>query len=239
MEKYSFLTYNRSVGSLRNGASLLPGLFISVEGPDGSGKTTLVKELSHQLEELLTVPLIVTREPGGNNIAEKIREVIIDPNNHEMDARTEALLFAASRRQHVKEKIRPALKAGSVVLCDRFVDSSIAYQGAGRKIGVAEVTEINQFATENLSPDLTIYLDVDAQVGLNRIGSKDSNREKDRLELEEVSFHNRVRAAYLKLLEANPERMHLVDASQSMEKVLIDSLAIIKDKIQELGLLKE
>lgn len=217
----------------------MPGLFISVEGPDGSGKTTLVEELSHQLEELLNVPLVVTREPGGSNIAEKIREVIIDPNNHEMDARTEALLFAASRRQHVTEKIRPALKSGKVVLCDRFVDSSIAYQGAGRKIGVKEVTEINQFATENLSPDLTIYLDVDAQVGLNRIGSKDSNREKDRLELEEISFHNRVRTAYLKLLDENPERMHLVDASQSMEAVLNDSLTIIKDKFREIGLITE
>lgn len=217
----------------------MPGLFISVEGPDGSGKTTLVEELSHQLEELLNVPLIVTREPGGSSIAEKIREVIIDPNNHEMDARTEALLFAASRRQHVTEKIRPALKSGKVVLCDRFVDSSIAYQGAGRKIGVQEVTEINQFATENLSPDLTIYLDVDAQVGLNRIGSEDSNREKDRLELEEITFHNRVRTAYLKLLDENPERMHLVDASQSMEAVLNDSLSIIKDKFRELGLVTE
>lgn len=217
----------------------MSGLFISVEGPDGSGKTTLVKELSHQLEEILTVPLMVTREPGGSSIAEKIREVIIDPNNHEMDARTEALLFAASRRQHVTEKIRPALNSGKVVLCDRFVDSSIAYQGAGRKIGVKEVATINQFATENLSPDLTIYLDVDAQVGLNRIGSEESNREKDRLELEKISFHNRVRTAYLKLLDENPERMHLVDASQSMEKVLTDSLVIIKEKFQEVGLLNE
>lgn len=217
----------------------MSGLFISVEGPDGSGKTTLVKELSHQLKDRLTVPLVVTREPGGSNIAEKIREVIIDPNNHEMDARTEALLFAASRRQHVTEKIRPALTVGKVVLCDRFVDSSIAYQGAGRRIGVAEVTKINQFATENLSPDLTIYLDVDAQIGLNRIGMGESNREKDRLELEAISFHNRVRAAYLKLLDENPERIHLVDASQPMEEVLIDSLVIIKNKLKTLGLLNE
>lgn len=217
----------------------MSGLFISVEGPDGSGKTTLVKELSHQLKDILTAPLVVTREPGGSNIAEKIREVIIDPNNHEMDARTEALLFAASRRQHVTEKIRPALTAGKVVLCDRFVDSSIAYQGAGRRIGVAEVTKINQFATENLSPDLTIYLDIDAQIGLNRIGMGESNREKDRLELEAISFHNRVRAAYLKLLDENPERIHLVDASQPMEEVLIDSLVIIKNKLKTLGLLNE
>lgn len=239
MEKSLFLTYNGTSRSLRNGESLLPGLFISVEGPDGSGKTTLVEKLSHQLELMLKVPLVVTREPGGSNIAEKIREVIIDPNNLEMDERTEALLFAASRRQHVIEKIKPALKAGEVVLCDRFVDSSIAYQGAGRKIGVKEITTINQFATENLSPDLTLYLDIDAQIGLNRIGSKDSNREKDRLELEAISFHNRVRSAYLDLLEKNPERIQQIDASQSMEQVLIDSLNIIESKLDEFGLLKE
>lgn len=212
-------------------------MFITVEGPDGSGKTSLVKELSRQLEEMLTVPLIVTREPGGSHIAEKIREVIIDPNHQEMDDRTEALLFAAGRRQHVIEKIRPALNAGEVVLCERFVDSSIAYQGAGRQIGVKEVTSINEFATENLSPDLTLYLDVDAQVGLNRIGSKESKREKDRLELEAISFHNRVRAAYLKLLDENPDRIHLIDASQKMEDVLKDSLILVERKINKLGLL--
>lgn len=215
------------------------GLFITVEGPDGSGKTSLVEELSSQLKEKLTVPLIVTREPGGSKIAEKIREVIIDPSHQEMDDRTEALLFAAGRRQHVIEKIRPALEAGEVVLCDRFVDSSIAYQGAGRGIGVEEVANINRFATENLTPDLTLYLDVDAQVGLNRIGSKESKREKDRLELEAISFHNRVRSAYLKLLEDNPERIYLIDASQSMEAVLEDALFHIEKKLQTVGLLEE
>lgn len=217
----------------------MQGLFITVEGPDGSGKTSLVKELSHQLEEILAVPLLTTREPGGSQIAEKIREVIIDPSHQEMDDRTEALLFAAGRRQHVTEKIRPALEAGQVVLCDRFVDSSIAYQGAGRKIGVKEVASINQFATENLVPDLTLYLDVDAQVGLNRIGSKESKREKDRLELEAISFHNRVRAAYLTLLEENPERIQLIDASQTMEAVLKDSLTIVEKKLKTFGLLED
>ncbi|MDN6731562.1 MAG: dTMP kinase [Atopostipes suicloacalis] len=214
------------------------GLFITVEGPDGSGKTSLVKELSRELEKIIKVPLIITREPGGSNIAEKIREVIIDPNHPEMDDRTEALLFAASRRQHIIEKIKPALNAGKVVLCDRFVDSSIAYQGAGREIGVSEVASINQFATEDLTPDLTLYLDVDAQVGLNRIGSKHSNREKDRLELETITFHNRVRSAYLKLLNENSERIYLIDASQEMEAVLEDSLARVKEKLKENGLLK-
>lgn len=214
------------------------GIFITVEGPDGSGKTSLVKALSQELEKILEVPLVVTREPGGSEIAEKIREVIIDPNHPEMDDRTEALLFAASRRQHVTERIKPALNSGKVILCDRFVDSSIAYQGAGREIGVEEVAEINQFATEDLTPDLTLYLDVDAQIGLNRIASKDSNREKDRLELEAISFHNRVRSAYLKLLEENSERMFLIDASQEMEAVLEDALTLVKNRLKEDQLLK-
>jgi len=221
-----------------NGESLLQGLFITVEGPDGSGKTTLVRELGIRLAEYLNVPLTVTREPGGSDIAEKIREVIIDPVNKEMDDRTEALLFAASRRQHIVETINPALQRGEVVLCDRFVDSSIAYQGAGREIGVEEVATLNQFATENLTPDITLYLDVDAQIGLNRIGSKESNRQKDRLELEKIDFHNRVREAYQVILKNNPERMILIDAAQEAEKVLEDSWQVLKTKLQALDLLK-
>lgn len=221
-----------------NGASLLEGLFITVEGPDGAGKSTLVRNLGAQMAKYLTVPLVTTREPGGSEIAEKIREVIIDSKNMEMDDRTEALLFAASRRQHIIEKIKPALERGEVVLCDRFVDSSIAYQGAGRQIGVEEVAILNQFATENLTPDLTLYLDIDTQVGLDRIADKNSKRAKDRLELEEISFHNRVRSAYKILLENNPERIKLVDAAQAPEQVLSDSWNIVEKKLQELNMLK-
>lgn len=223
---------------MKNGESLLSGLFITVEGPDGAGKSTLVKKLNQRMLEELNVPLVTTREPGGSDIAEKIRAVIIDPENKEMDARTEALLFAASRRQHIIETIQPALKRDEVVLCDRFVDSSIAYQGAGRKLGVEEVATLNRFATENLTPDLTLYLDVDAQEGLNRIGHKNSNRKKDRLEMEEVSFHNRVRNTYKLLLKENPDRIQLIDATQSPEKVLADSWEIVKIKLQALDLLK-
>ena len=209
----------------------MTGLFITVEGPDGAGKSTLVKKLNKKLQDVLTVPFIATREPGGSDIAEKIREVIIDLDNKEMDAKTEALLFAASRRQHIIETIQPALNRGEVVLCDRFVDSSIAYQGAGREIGVEEVATLNQFATENLTPDLTLYLDVDAQIGLNRIGHKNSNRKKDRLELEEVSFHNRVRDAYLVLLDNNADRMALIDATKSPNEVLEAAWTVLKNEL--------
>lgn len=216
----------------------MSGLFISVEGPDGAGKSTLIKKLNTKLEEALNVPLVVTREPGGSEIAEKIREVIIDPENKEMDDKTEALLFAASRRQHIIETIQPALMRGEVVLCDRFVDSSITYQGAGREMGVEKIATLNQFATEGLTPDLTLYLDVDAQVGLDRIGSTHSNRKKDRLEMEAISFHNRVRNAYLVLLENNSDRMKCIDASQSPDHVLNDSWKIVEQKLREDSLLK-
>lgn len=212
----------------------MQGLFITVEGPDGAGKSTLIQRLEEKLLEELTVPLIRTREPGGSEIAEKIRGVILDPKNTAMDDRTEALLYAASRRQHIMEKIKPSLVEGKVVLCDRFVDSSIAYQGAGRDIGVEEVATLNRFATEDLTPDITLYLDVDAQVGLNRITSKDSNREKDRLELEAISFHNRVREAYQVLLEKHPKRIQLIDASQNADDVFIDAWKVLQDKIQEM-----
>lgn len=212
----------------------MQGLFITVEGPDGAGKSTLIQRLEKKLLEELTVPLVRTREPGGSEIAEKIREVILDPKNTAMDDRTEALLYAASRRQHIVEKIKPSLAEGKVVLCDRFVDSSIAYQGAGRGIGVEEVATLNRFATEDLTPDITLYLDVDAQVGLNRIASKNSNREKDRLELEAISFHNRVRNAYKVLLKKHPERIQLIDASQNADDVFNDAWKVVQEKIQEI-----
>jgi len=214
------------------------GLFITVEGPDGAGKSTLVRKLEEKLLEELNVPLVVTREPGGSDIAEKIREVIIDPNNKAMDDRTEALLFAAGRRQHVIEKIVPALKREEVVLSDRFVDSSIAYQGAGRELGVDEVATLNQFATEDLTPDITLYLDVNAQVGLNRIDGKHSKRLKDRLEMEEISFHNRVRDAYHVLLKNNPERIQYIDATPDPDSVFQDAWETLKNTLQKENLLK-
>lgn len=211
----------------------MKGLFITIEGPDGAGKSSVVKKLAAAIQETTDRPLIVTREPGGSDIAERIRDILLDTIHTNMDDRTEALLLAAGRRQHVIEKIRPALERGDIVLCDRFVDSSIAYQGQARGIGIEEVKAINEFAIEGLRPDLTIYLDVDAEVGLNRIKHSKSNRTQDRLELEEVAFHEEVRKGYLELIKAEPDRFVTVDASRSEETVFKNVWEVVKHKIQE------
>lgn len=202
------------------GEEKLQGIFITVEGPDGAGKTSVISKLVPLLEEKAKVPIVVTREPGGNRIAEKIREVILDPANTEMDDRTEALLYAASRRQHLVEKILPALEKGKIVLCDRFVDSSLAYQGAGRKIGIEEVAKLNHFATAGLEPDLTLYLDVDYETGLERIKAGRKTEDQDRLDLEKKDFHQRVYKAYQDLAEKNPTRIQRIAADVSLDQVV-------------------
>ncbi len=204
----------------------MKGLFISIEGPDGAGKTSVIKELTQRLELVSTCPIVVTREPGGSPIAEKIRDVILDKKNVDMDERTEALLYAASRRQHLVEKIIPALQAGKIVICDRFVDSSLAYQGAGRKIGMAEIGQMNLFATEGLEPDFTLYLDVDSDTGLSRI-YKNRQEDLDRLDAEAPEFHQRVRHGYLQILKENPTRIHKVDARQALGDVVAQSYALV------------
>lgn len=208
------------------------GLFITIEGPDGAGKSTLVKKLQAAVAAETERSLVVTREPGGSEIAEEIRAIILNPIHTKMDARTEALLLAAGRRQHVVEKIRPALERGDIVLCDRFVDSSIAYQGQGRGIGIDKVKAINAFAVEGLKPDVTLYLDIAAEEGLKRIKSKDSNRQQDRLELEEITFHERVREGYERLIEEDPKRFSRIDASQDPDKVFDAAWTVLKARIK-------
>lgn len=193
------------------------GLFITLEGGEGSGKTTMLNELAGLLTRL-GIPYMVTREPGGIRIAEKIREVLLNPEHREMDIRTEALLYAAARRQHLIEKVEPALEQGMLVLCDRYIDSSLAYQGYARGIGIAEVLSINHFATEGRFPDYTFYLDVKPETGLARIAAGDG-REINRLDLEALHFHEKVREGYQKVAAMYPERIRVIDAEKEPEEV--------------------
>lgn len=205
------------------------GKFISIEGPDGAGKTSVVQALVTKLQADGVKDIVTTREPGGIKIAEQIRRVILDVDNTEMDARTEALLFAASRRQHLVEKILPALEAGKLVICDRFVDSSLAYQGVARNIPTDLIWKINQFAIEDHLPELTILIDVPAEVGLKRIYQAKGQRQFDRLDREDVSFHNLVREAFLSF-EKKSERIVRVDGTQSVDDVTEAIYHILKDK---------
>ncbi|WP_047154259.1 dTMP kinase [Aneurinibacillus tyrosinisolvens] len=205
------------------------GCFITLEGGDGAGKSSLIKYIVEYFEKE-SVNFIETREPGGISIAEQIRSVILDRKNTEMDGRTEALLYAAARRQHLVERVLPALESGKVVLCDRFVDSSLAYQGYARGLGIEEVFSINQFAIENCMPDLTIYLDIEPEAGLARINAA-KEREINRLDLEELNFHHNVRKGYFQLLKMFPERIVKVDASRSLEHVFEEVKTILEQRV--------
>lgn len=206
----------------------MDGIFITLEGPDGSGKTTALKAIFEELKTLTDKQIVSTREPGGSPIAEKIREIILDTAHTEMDARTEALLYAASRRQHLVDRVLPVLEAGDIVLCDRFVDSSIAYQGYARGIGETGIFKINDFATDGVQPDLTLYIDVPAEVGLRRIQKGMGTREFNRLDQEKQSFHDKVRAGYLNIARENPTRIVTIDGTQTPEEVVADCMQIIK-----------
>ena len=192
-------------------------MFITFEGPEGSGKTTAVKAAVEKLVAL-GYEVVQTREPGGTPISEQIRNVILDKSNTTMDPRTEALLYAASRRQHLVEKVWPAIKEGKIVICDRYLDSSLAYQGGARGLGVDNILNINSFATEGTFPDLTLLFDLDPKIGLERI-SKNANREVNRLDLEKLDFHNKVRQTFLELAKRYPDRYVVIDASKNREEV--------------------
>lgn len=209
------------------------GFLISFEGPDGAGKTTVLEQVIPRLQELFHQDIIATREPGGVDIAEKIRDIILDVNHTAMDAKTELLLYIAARRQHLVEKILPNLENDAIVLVDRFIDSSVAYQGYGRGLEVADITWLNAYATDHRQPDLTVYLDVTSELGLERI-SKSATREVNRLDLEKLEMHQKVRQGYLTLLEENAERIALIDASQPVNMVVDDVLAAIIKKYKEL-----
>ncbi|MGM8215733.1 dTMP kinase [Bacillaceae bacterium W0354] len=205
----------------------MKGLFITFEGVEGAGKTTVMQYVYEQLVNQ-GYEVIKTREPGGIEISEKIRDIILDKNHTAMDGRTEALLYAAARRQHLVERVIPALNEGKIVLCDRFIDSSLAYQGYARGLGIEEVYTINQFAIESRMPDLTILFELDPKIGLERIEQNES-REQNRLDLEKLAFHEKVFEAYRLLSGKFPERIKVINANQSQGQVQADCLKVVQN----------
>ncbi|MGT2911246.1 dTMP kinase [Streptococcus cameli] len=205
------------------------GLFITFEGPDGAGKTSVLEALLPRLTEF-GMDIVTTREPGGVAIAEQIRHVILDPSHTEMDDKTELLLYIAARRQHLKERILPALASGKLLLVDRFIDSSIAYQGFGRGLDVSAIDWLNHYATDGLEPDLTLYFDVDSEEGLARI-ARNKDRDVNRLDMEALDMHQRVRQGYLAILENQSHRIVKIDASQPLEAVIEAAFHVIKERL--------
>lgn len=208
------------------------GLFIVFEGGEGTGKTTAIESIYDWIQEK-DLKCIKTREPGGIKISEEIRQVILDKDNTKMDGRTEALLYAAARRQHLVEKVIPALNEGYVVLCDRFIDSSLAYQGFARGLGIDEVMSINKFAIGEYMPDLSILFDLEPKIGLERI-STSGEREINRLDLEKIDFHEKVREGYNKVYKENRHRIVKINAEQSKEGVLKEIKKILENKFFQL-----
>lgn len=208
------------------------GLFIVFEGGEGTGKTTAIESIYDWIKEK-GFNCIKTREPGGIKISEEIRQVILNKENTNMDGRTEALLYAAARRQHLIEKVIPALESGYIVLCDRFIDSSLAYQGYARGLGIDEVMSINKFAIGEYMPDLSIIFDLDPKIGLERI-SRNNEREVNRLDLEKLDFHERVREGYNIIYNSDTNRRIKINAEKSKEDVFKEIQNVILNKLNEL-----
>jgi len=200
-------------------------MFITFEGGEGTGKTTLIETIYQQLKT--THHVIKTREPGGSMIAEAIRDIILNPKYEGVTPYTEALLLAASRAQHLDEVILPGLKKGAIVLCDRYIDSSLAYQGYARQLGFDFVLSINRYATLNM-PDLTFYIDLDPEIGMSRI---EGRSKFDRLDQESENFHLKVRKGYLEILEKYPKRIVKIDGNQTVEEISAKIISIIKEKL--------
>jgi len=205
------------------------GFLVSLEGPEGAGKTSVLEVLIPILEDR-GVEVLTTREPGGVLIGEKIREVILDPSHTEMDPKTELLLYIASRRQHLVEKVLPALAAGKLVIMDRFIDSSVAYQGFGRGLDIDAIDWLNEFATDGLKPDLTLYFDIEVEEGLARIAAN-SDREVNRLDMEGLDLHRKVRQGYLSLLEKEADRIVKIDASLPLDQVIENAQQLLFDRM--------
>ena len=214
------------------------GIFIAVEGVEGSGKTTQAERLAQRLRNAGN-NVVTTKEPGGTGLGNRVRAILLDPQEEGMDSVTELLLYAASRRQNVVEVIKPALERGAVVLCDRFTDATLAYQGFGRLLELDRLRALNDFATDKTYPDLTLLFDLPEAIGLERARSR--NAEKDlqsesRLEGEDLRFHRRVREGYLALATAEPERFAMIDSAADVEEVHARTLATVRARLPKLKL---
>ncbi len=207
-------------------------LFITFEGPEGSGKTTQIELLSEYLEEKC-YPVLATREPGGTSIGDRIRAILLDPQNTEMLPASEALLFSSARAQIVNQVIRPHLARGGIVLCDRYADSTLAYQGYGHGLDLETLHTITALATEGLKPDLTIYLDIEVEEGLQRklTAHKAGQAEWNRLDQQEAAFHRRVREGYLQMATREPDRWLVIDATQPVEAIQASIRAGVEAKL--------
>ncbi len=208
----------------------MKGKFITFEGIEGCGKTTQMNLVCHELDSRRKA-YIRTREPGGTRIGEQIRKILMDPQNTDLSGMAELLLYIADRAQHVARRILPALNQGMLVVCDRFMDATVAYQGDGRGLNRSHILELNEIATEGIKPDLTLLIDIPVEIGLAR--ARKRNKEKDighsegRFEEEAMDFHNRVRAGYLRLAELEPERFRVVDGSLSTEQTYLQVLSLM------------
>lgn len=205
----------------------MKGLFITFEGVEGCGKSTQIERLRGYLSDERGLAVVVTREPGGTVVAEAIRRVLLDPAHAGMASITELLLYEAARAQHFRECIAPALAAGEVVLCDRFTDSTVAYQGAGRGLDAAMIAQLNSIAAEGVSPDCTFLLDVPVAVGMERVRGRGAT---DRIERESLDFHEKVRQGYLALAEDAPERIMILDGTQAEDRIALS----IREKMDTL-----
>ncbi|MCI6329498.1 MAG: dTMP kinase [Erysipelotrichaceae bacterium] len=205
-------------------------MFITIEGPEGSGKSSVTKKVAERLEKE-GYDIVFTREPGGTDISEQIRNIILDKSNTKMDPMTEAMLYAASRRQHLVEKVWPLSNAGKIVISDRYLDSSLAYQGGARGLGIDNILQLNNFATEGSFPDLTLLFDIDPRIGLKRIAAN-ANREVNRLDLEKIEFHDSVRKTFLSLANRFKDRYVIIDASKPFDEVVEDTYIAIKNRLK-------
>jgi dTMP kinase len=213
------------------------GFFLSFEGIEGSGKTTQLQKLAQQLRATGR-NCVTTREPGGTQLADRIRAILLDPQEEGMDPVTELLLYAAARRQHVVEVIKPSLDTGAVVLCDRFSDATIAYQGYGRLLDLQLISQLNDWATDRNYPDLTLIFDLPEATGLDRAKARNSKfdlQRESRLEGEDLRFHRRVREGYLVLAEAHPDRYAVVDAGGTTDEVFANVISTLRKRAPRLN----